>query len=195
MTVCSQRRREMRRMLVALLVVASSLVAVQVPAHAVDYRLEILNGTFNGRPGDQLFFNVAVPANAEIEAVLNDPAATVLARVSAPLVSRDAAIAAARGDDYVADAEVVLGVDTLRRITIDTAPAYQVLIPTASRTTRNRLVIARDGVRALNVTVTGANGLVAQLRTFVNLVTNRNLTPLPVTIAAWLNSPPTIAPD
>jgi|GEM_PF-3126960 len=187
--------RVMRRVLVALLVVASSLVAVQVPAHAVDYRLEILNGTFNGRPGDQLFFNVAVPANADIEAVLNDPAATVLARVSAPLVSRDAAIAAARGDDYVADAEVVLGVDTLRRITIDTAPAYQVLIPTASRTTRNRLVIARDGVRALNVTVTGANGLVLQLRTFVNLVTNRNLTPLPVTIAAWLNSPPTIAPD
>ena len=187
--------RALVRSLVVVLATASALVAVHDTAHAVDYRLEILNGTFNGRPGDQLFFNLAVPANAEIEALLSDPTATLVARISAPLVSRDAAVAAARGDEFIADAELALGADALRRITVDATPAFQVLVPTSSRNARNRLVVARDGVRALNVTVTGANGLVAELRTFVNLVTNRNFTPLPITTVAWLDTPPTIAPD
>ena len=185
----------MRRLVVALFVAVTVWVAPVTPVHAIDYRLEIINGTFNARPGDQLFFNVAMPSNADAAALLADLTASVVVQVSAPLVSRETAVAAARGESFAVDAELTLAGGAFRPIAIDATQAWQVVIPTAQRQTRQRLTVARDGLRAITVTITATTGVTAQLRTFVNLVANRNLTTLPVTFVAWLDAPPSVKPD
>ena len=91
----------MRRLVVALFVAVTVWGAPMAPVHAIDYRLEIINGTFNARPGDQLFFNVAMPSNADTAALLADLTASVVVQVSAPLVSREGAVAAAPAEPEV----------------------------------------------------------------------------------------------
>ncbi|MFM8958124.1 MAG: hypothetical protein ACKOJH_12065, partial [Actinomycetota bacterium] len=82
---------------VSLLVVALSIVALpSSPVRAVDYRLEIVTGSFTTRIGERVIITIATPNNDDITALLTDPAATAR-RHDSPARRRKGAIARLAG--------------------------------------------------------------------------------------------------
>ena len=66
------------RAAVLVAVVVAALTATAVPSYAVDYRLEILTGSFTSRIGERVILTVAKPKVEGIADLLTDPAATAV---------------------------------------------------------------------------------------------------------------------
>ncbi|MFM7307903.1 MAG: hypothetical protein ACKO2Q_08000, partial [Actinomycetota bacterium] len=59
----------------------------------------------------------------------------------------------------------------------------------------NALRLTREGLRALRVTVTAPSGRIAQLTTFLNVISNRTYAPLPVYFVVDIDGAPSMQPD
>ena len=176
-------------------VVVASLVAVASPARAVDYRLELLAANFTLRPGDRLILTVAAPANADFAALLVDPATTTVVELGAPITTRQGVTALLGGAAIEVESTLAVAGPSFREVPLGSERAYRLNLPTSSAARTGFLRVAREGLRALRVTLTGANGLVAQSTFFVNVVAARDYTPLPVVFVAAIDGDPTLQPD
>ena len=176
-------------------VVLASLVAVASPARAVDYRLELLAANFTFRAGDRLILTVAAPANADFAALLVDPATTTVVELGAPITTRQGVTALLGGAAIEVESTLAVAGPSFREVPLGSERAYRLNLPTSSAARAGFLRVAREGLRALRVTLTGANGLVAQSTFFVNVVAARDYTPLPVVFVAAIDGDPTLQPD
>lgn len=176
-------------------VVVASLVAVASPARAVDYRLELLAANFTLRAGDRLILTVAAPANADIAALLVDPATTTVVELGAPITTREGVTALLGGAAIEVESTLAVAGPSFREVPLGNERAYRFNLPTSSATRAGFLRVAREGLRALRVTLTGTNGLVAQSTFFVNVVAARDYTPLPVVFVTAIEGDPTLQPD
>ena len=189
-------RRRLARLLGAGGVVITLVAVAPAPTLAVDYQLEVVAGTFTTRVNEQLTFTVSTPTNAAIEAMLIDRATTAVVQMSNPLVTRQAVAAIVEGGTFVAEAESAIPGPIFRPVTPAAVPGYQVLIATSVAARRDgSLLISRDGLRAVRLTLTAPSGLISQLTSFINVVSSRTTTPLPVTMIATIDGAPTLQPD
>jgi hypothetical protein len=175
--------------------VIASLVAIASPARAVDYRLELLATNFTLRAGDRLILTVATPSNDDIAALLVDPATTTVVELGAPITTRQGVVALLAGTAIEVESTLAVPGPSFREVPLGSERAYRLNLPTSSAARAGFLRVAREGLRALRVTLTGANGLVAQSTLFVNVVAARDYTPLPVVFVATIDGDPTLQPD
>ncbi|MFM7390885.1 MAG: hypothetical protein ACKO2R_00310, partial [Actinomycetota bacterium] len=181
---------------VSLLVVALSIVALpSSPVRAVDYRLEIVTGSFTTRIGERVIITIATPNNDDITALLTDPAATATADVSAPLVTRESVTAIVAGGAFESESQTSLVGPLFRATTLNDAEVFQLNLPTSAAARPDALRLPREGLRALRVTVTAPSGRIAQLTTFLNVISNRTYAPLPVYFVADVDGAPPLQPD
>lgn len=180
------------------IVFCATIVAVVVaPArtYALDYRLEIVAGSFTMQAGERMILTVATPDVAEVETMLTDPATTAVIGVGEPIVTREGVGNIVAGGDVAAESQLRLTGPVFRRIVLNDQPAYQLNVPTSRITNVGALRIAQEGVRALRITVTGRGGLQAQTTTFLNVVSDRDYAPFSVYFIADVGGAPTLQPD
>ncbi len=189
-------RRRLAQLLGAVGIVVTLVAVAPAPTLAVDYQLEVVAGTFTTQVNERLTFTVSTPTNAAIEAMLIDRATTAVVQISNPLVTRQAVAAIVAGGTFVAEAESAIPGPIFRPTTTRAVPGYQVLIATSAVARRDgSLLITRDGLRVVRLTLTAPSGLISQLTTFINVVSSRTTTPLPVTMIATIDGAPTLQPD
>lgn len=176
-------------------VIIGAVIVAPARSLAADYRLEIVAGSFTMQAGERLILTVATPGVAEIEAMLTDPATTAVLGVSQPIVTRVGVAGVIAGDGIDSESELRLTGPVFRRITLNEQSAYQLNVPTSTTATGGALRLAQDGVRALQITLTGRNGLQAQTTTFLNVVSERKYAPLSVYFVADVDGKPTLQPD
>jgi hypothetical protein len=180
------------------LVCCATIVAVVVaPArsYAVDYRLEIVAGSFTMQAGERMILTVATPDVAEVETMLTDPATTAVIGVGEPIVARERVGSIVAGGEVAAESELRLKGPVFRRIVLNDQPAYQLNVPTSQAANVGALRIAQEGIRALRITLTGRSGLQARTTTFLNVVSERNYAPFSVYLVAEVGGAPTLQPD
>jgi len=181
---------------VSLLVVALSVVALpSSPVRAVDYRLEIVTGNFTTRIGERVIITIATPNDDDITTLLTDPAATATADVSAPLVTRESVTAIVAGGAFESESQTSLVGPLFRATTLNGAEVFQLNLPTSAAARPNALRLTREGLRVLRVTVTAPSGRIAQLTTFLNVISNRTYAPLPVYFVVDIDGAPSMQPD
>ncbi len=174
----------------------SSLVMTENAADAADYRLEMITGTFTTRINERLIFTVAPPRDGSVATLLTDPTTTALVQMSNPLVARQDVLDVVAGGIFVSEAETAIAGPLFQAVVLDGENAYQLLLSTSAVPRRDgSLRITRDGLRALRVTLNGSDGTVAQLTTFINVVSSRSIARLPVSIVASIDGAPTLQPD
>jgi len=183
------------RFIVAGALLIGGVLVSATPTLAVDYRLEILTGSFTTRAGERVIITVSPPRTPEVESLLTDPAAVATVQLSTPLETRKSVADLVGGADFVTESQTSLRGPVFRQAVINDEPAYLINIPTAATQRVDSLRIAREGVRALRVTVTTPGGLIAQMTTFLNVVTNRGYTPLPVSFVADVDGGPSLQID
>lgn len=192
-------RRRGRRLVgaigVAVVGVVGSLAANVAPSLAVDYRLELVTGSFTTRIGERVILTVATPRVEAIADALVDPAATALVAVSTPLRSRDAVTAIMTDGDYEPESTVTLSGPVFRPAVVSDQPVLQLSLPTSVVQRDDALRLTREGLRALRVTVTSPTGLIAQSTTFLNVVGTRSYAPLDVVFVADVDGAPALQPD
>lgn len=192
-------RRRGRRLVgaigVAVVGVVGSLAANVAPSLAVDYRLELVTGSFTTRIGERVILTVATPRVEAIADALVDPAATALVSVSTPLRSRDAVTAIMTDGDYEPESTVTLSGPVFRPAVVSDQPVLQLSLPTSVVQRDDALRLTREGLRALRVTVTSPTGLIAQSTTFLNVVGTRSYAPLDVVFVADVDGAPALQPD
>lgn len=192
-------RRRGRRLVgaigVAVVGVVGSLAANVAPSLAVDYRLELVTGSFTTRIGERVILTVATPRVEAIADALVDPAATALVSVSTPLRSRDAVTAIMADGDYEPESTVTLSGPVFRPAVVSDQPVLQLSLPTSVVQRDDALRLTREGLRALRVTVTSPTGLIAQSTTFLNVVGTRSYAPLDVVFVADVDGAPALQPD
>ena len=192
-------RRRGRRLVgaigVAVVGVVGSLAANVAPSLAVDYRLELVSGSFTTRIGERVILTVATPRVEAIADALVDPAATALVAVSTPLRSRDAVTAIMADGDYEPESTVTLSGPVFRPAVVSDQPVLQLSLPTSVVQRDDALRLTREGLRALRVTVTSPTGLIAQSTTFLNVVGTRSYAPLDVVFVADVDGAPALQPD
>lgn len=192
-------RRRGRRLVgaigVAVVGVVGSLAANVAPSLAVDYRLELVTGSFTTRIGERVILTVATPRVEAIADALVDPAATALVAVSTPLRSRDAVTAIMAEGDYEPESTVTLSGPVFRPAVVSDQPVLQLSLPTSVVQRDDALRLTREGLRALRVTVTSPTGLIAQSTTFLNVVGTRSYAPLDVVFVADVDGAPALQPD
>jgi len=192
-------RRRGRRLVgaigVAVVGVVGSLAANVAPSLAVDYRLELVTGSFTTRIGERVILTVATPRVEAIADALVDPAATALVAVSTPLRSRDAVTAIMADGDYEPESTVTLSGPVFRPAVVSDQPVLQLSLPTSVVQRDDALRLTREGLRALRVTVTSPTGLIAQSTTFLNVVGTRSYAPLDVVFVADVDGAPALQPD
>jgi len=176
-------------------VVLASLVVVASPARAVDYRLELLAANFTLRAGDRLILTVAAPSNADFAALLGDPATTTVVEVGEPITTRQGVTALLTGAAIEVESSLAVARPAFREVPLGSERAYRLNLPTSQAARAGFLRVAREGLRAVRVTLTGTNGLTAQSTFFVNVVAARDYTPLPVVFVATIDGDPTLQPD
>jgi len=179
----------------ALVIAVAGVLVAPPPSSAVDYRLEILTGSFTLRAGERVIINVAAPTVAGVESLLAEPTTTAVVRVSAPLGTREAVAAIVAGRDFVAESESILDGPVFRSITLNDQPAYQLNIPTAAAARPGALRLRSEGLRAVRFTLTGESGIIAEALSFLNVVVPRNYASLPVFFVADADGAPTLRPD
>jgi len=181
---------------VSALTISLSIVGGPVaPVQAVDYRLEIVTSSFTTRIGGRVILTVATPNNNDIVNLLTDPAATATADISAPLVTRESVAAIVAGGAFEPESQTLLVGPLFRATTRNDAGVFQLNLPTSAAQRPDALRITREGLRALRVTATAPSGLVAQLTTFLNVVSNRTYAPLSVYLFADVDGAPSLQPD
>jgi len=192
-------RRRGRRLVgaigVAVVGVVGSLAANMAPSLAVDYRLELVSGSFTTRIGERVILTVATPRVEAIADALVDPAATALVAVSTPLRSRDAVTAIMADGDYEPESTVTFSGPVFRPAVVSDQPVLQLSLPTSVVQRDDALRLTREGLRALRVTVTSPTGLIAQSTTFLNVVGTRSYAPLDVVFVADVDGAPALQPD
>jgi len=192
-------RRRGRRLVgaigVAVVGVVGSLAANVAPSLAVDYRLELVTGSFTTRIGERVILTVATPRVEAIADALVDPAATALVAVSTPLRSRDAVTAIMADGDYEPESTVTFSGPVFRPAVVSDQPVLQLSLPTSVVQRDDALRLTREGLRALRVTVTSPTGLIAQSTTFLNVVGTRSYAPLDVVFVADVDGAPALQPD
>ena len=185
----------MGSVLVALALVATVLAVGPSRSLAVDYRLEILTGSFTTRVGERVILTIAQPSTPEIETMLTDPTTSAVVQVSEPLPDRESVAQAVAGEPFTVQDELVLGGPVFRASQLNEQPVYQVNIPTSGAQRSEALRIDRDGVRALRIRLSSATGLVAESTTFLNVVSNRRYNTLPVYFVVNIDSAPSLQPS
>lgn len=192
-------RRRDRRLVgaigVVVGIVVGSLALNASPGLAVDYRLELVTGSFTTRIGERVILTVATPRVEAIADALVDPAATAVVSVGGPLKSRDAVTAIVAGGDFEAESAVTLSGPIFRVASLNDQPVLQLSLPTSAVQRADALRLTRDGLRALRVTVTSPTGLIAQSTTFLNVVGTRTYAPLAVVFVADVDGAPALQPD
>ncbi|MFM8645114.1 MAG: hypothetical protein ACKODN_07855, partial [Actinomycetota bacterium] len=181
---------------VSLLVVALSVVALpSSPVRAVDYRLEIVTGRFTTRIGERVIITIATPNDDDITTLLTDPAATATADVSAPLVTRESVTAIVADGAFESESQTSRVGPLCRATTLNDAEVFPLNLPTSAAARPDALRLPREGLRALRVTVTAPSGRIAQLTTFLNVISNRTYAPLPVYFVVDIDGAPSMQPD
>ena len=180
---------------VVLGVLTSTLFIAPTPALAIDYRLNVITSTFATRIGERLIINVATPTVADVQTMLVDARASAVVSLSTPIVRRQTVADIVAGDDFVPQATTSVRGPVFRAVDLNGRPAFQLTVATSATRRANTLQINDDGLRALRLTVTSATGLIAQITTFINVVSSRTYMTLPVSIVASIDAPPTLQPD
>lgn len=183
------------RVMVVSFIAFASIVVPATPSLAADYRLEIVTGSFTTRVGERVILTVSTPNSADIARLLTDPSATALAEVSKPLVSRESVAAIVAGGGFQLESQTTLTGPIFRATTLNNQAVLQVNIGTSSAERPGTLRLAREGVRALRITVSSPGGPVAQSTTFLNVVSDRNYSQLPVFFVADVDGEPSLQPD
>ena len=183
------------RVSVVLGVLTSTLFIAPAPALAIDYRLNVITSTFATRIGERLIINVATPTVADVQTMLVDARASAVVSLSTPIVRRQTVADIAAGGDFVPQATTRVRGPVFRAVDLNGRPAFQLTVATSASRRPDTLQISDDGVRALRLTVTSVTGLIAQITTFINVVSSRTYTTLPVSIVASIDAPPTLQPD
>lgn len=183
------------RVIIASAVLFGVALVGATPTLAVDYRLEIVTGSFTTRVGERVILTVSPPRTPAIESLLIDSSAVIAVQLSAPLVRRAAVADVVAGSTFDVESQVTLEAPAFRSVVLNDQPAFQINFPTSSTNRPQSLRVAQDGVRAVRVTVTGADGLVAQLTTFLDFVSNRSYAPLPVFFVADVDGGPSVQPN
>ncbi|MFM7392735.1 MAG: hypothetical protein ACKO2R_09825, partial [Actinomycetota bacterium] len=161
----------------------------------MDYRLEIVTGSFTTRIGERVIITIATPNDDDITTLLTDPAATATADVSAPLVTRESVTAIVDGGAFESESQTSLVGPLFRVTTLNDAEVFQLNLPTAAAARPDALRLPLEGLRALRVTVTAPSGRIAQLTTFLNVISNRTYAPLPVYFVVDIDGAPSMQPD
>jgi len=185
----------MGSVLVAVALATATLAIGPSRSLAVDYRLEILTGSFTTRVGERVILTIAQPSTPEIETMLTDPTTTAVVQVSEPLPDRDSVAQVVAGGPFTVQDELVLGGPVFRASQLNEQPVYQLNIPTSGAQRSQALRIDRDGVRALRIRLSSATGLVAESTTFLNVVSNRRYNTLPVYFVVNVDSAPSVQPN
>lgn len=189
-------RHAISRILPALLITGATVLVAEDVAGAVDYRLEMITGTFTARINERLIFTVSPPRDGAVESMLTDPSSTALVQLSSPLMARSDVMNIVAGQPFTSESETAIAGPLFQTISLNDGAAYQLLIRTSDTARRDgSLRIARDGLRALRVTLTAPSGLVAELTTFVNVVSARSVATLPVSFIASADGAPSLQPD
>lgn len=183
------------RVIIASAVLFGVALVGATPTLAVDYRLEIVTGSFTTRVGERVILTVSPPRTPAIESLLIDSSSVIAVQLSAPLVRRAAVADVVAGSTFDVESQVTLEAPAFRSVVLNDQPAFQINFPTSSTNRPQSLRVAQDGVRAVRVTVTGADGLVAQLTTFLDFVSNRSYAPLPVFFVADVDGGPSVQPN
>ena len=183
------------RFCVVVAIALASIVAPATPSLAVDYRLEIVTGSFTTRVGERVILTVSTPNIPDIARLLTDSTASALAEVSAPLVSRESVAAIAAGGAFDPESQTSIPGPVFRATTLNDQAVLQVNIATSSAERPSTLRLGREGVRALRITVSSPGGPVAQSTTFLNVVSNRAYSQLPVYFVADVDGEPSLQPD
>ena len=183
------------RLSVVLGVLTSTLFIAPAPALAIDYRLNVITSTFATRIGERLIINVATPTVADVQTMLIDARSSAVVSLSTPIVRRQTVADIVAGGDFVPQATTSVRGPVFRAVNLNSRPAFQLTVATSATRRPDTLQISDDGVRALRLTVTSATGLIAQITTFINVVSSRTYTTLPVSIVASIDAPPTLQPD
>jgi hypothetical protein len=181
--------------LVAVVITVTGVLVSPRRSLAIDYRLEIITGSFTLRAGERIIINVSAPNAPAVESLLTDPATTAVVRVSAPLATRSAVADIVAGGDFVGESESVLNGPVFRGLTLNDAPAYQLNVPTAVAARPGVVRLRSEGLRAMRITVTGESGIVAEAVSFLNVVLPRTYTALPVYFVADADGAPTLQSD
>ena len=180
---------------VVLGVLASTLLVAPTPALAIDYRLNVITSTFATRIGERLVINVATPTVADVQTMLIDARTTAVVSLSTPIVRRQTVADIVAGADFIPQATTSVRGPVFRAVDLNGRPAFQLTVATSATRTANTLQVSDDGLRALRLTVTSATGLIAQITTFINVVSSRTYTTLPVSVVTSIDAPPTLQPD
>ena len=183
------------RLVVVISVVVLSVIASASPSSAVDYRLEIVTGSFTSRIGERVILTVAEPQIEEIADLLDDPAATAIVSLSKPLTQRTQVAAVVAGGEFDEETRVLLSGPVFAASTFNDQIVYQLNLPTGGVQRDGALRITREGLRALRITVTRGDELFAQANTFLNVVANRTYAPLSVFFVVDADGAPALQPD
>jgi hypothetical protein len=155
----------------------------------------LLAANFTLRAGDRLILTVAVPSNDDIAALLVDPATKTVVELGTPIATRQGVVDLVRGAVIEVESTLLVAGPSFREVSLGSGRAYRLNLPTSSVARAGFLHVAREGLRALRVTLTGASGLVTQSTLFVNVVAARDYTPLPVVFVTTIDGDPTLQPD
>jgi hypothetical protein len=180
---------------VVLGVLTSTLLVAPTPALAIDYRLNVITSTFVTRIGERLVINVATPTVADVQTMLIDARTTAVVSLSTPIVRRQTVADIVAGADFIPQATTSVRGPVFRAVDLNGRSAFQLTVATSATRTANTLQVSDDGLRALRLTVTSATGLIAQITTFINVVSSRTYTTLPVSVVTSIDAPPTLQPD
>lgn len=183
------------RAMVVTFIAFASIAVTATPSLAVDYRLEIVTGSFTTRVGERVILTVSTPNDSNIARLLTDPATVARAEVSKPLVSRESVAAIVTGGAFEPESQTVLTGPVFRATILNNQPVFQLNLPTSATPRPNSLRLQRDGVRAIRLTMTSDAGEVAQLTTFLNVVSSRSYVPLPVYFVVDVDGAPSLKPD
>lgn len=183
------------RAAVIVAVVVAALTATAAPSFAVDYRLEILTGSFTSRIGERVILTVAEPKVEGIADLLTDPTSTAVVSLSKPLDGRAQVAAVTAGEGFDEETSTTLAGPVFAASILNGEVVYQLNLPTSAAQRDGALRISREGLRALRITVTRGDEFFAQANTFLNVVTNRTYAPLPVFFVADADGAPSLQPD
>ena len=183
------------RFCVVVAIALASIMVPVTPSLAVDYRLEMVTGSFTTRVGERVILTVSTPNSADIARLLTDPTASALAEVSAPLVSRESVAAIVAGGEFDPESRTLLTTPAFRATTLKNQPVFQLNMATSATSRPDSLRLSRDGVRAIRLTLTSEGGRIAQLTTFLNVVSSRSYVPVPVYLVADVDGAPSLQPD
>jgi len=182
--------------ILSALLIALSMIAIPTPtATAADYRLDVVAGRFTVRVGDRVILSVATPSDDAITTLLTDPATTATAALSAPITTRETVASIVAGGGFEPESQTSLVGPLFRASILNNTPVFQINLPTSSVQRRASLRFVSDGLRAIRVTATASNGRIAQLTTFLNVVSSRSYRQLPVYFVVDVDGAPSLQPN